>query len=602
MTTIVNKMTNCLLFKITNLKGLNAINRRKIHQSFSRNNHWSKYSYVYGASSDPLKPYTVEGVFNDAVQQTPDREFLVSRHENKRYTFAAMEFEVDKLCRSFNAVGLKHGDRVGIWMPNCVLYLTAIIATARLGLILVNINPAYQSDELKHTLTLADVKCLLTLENFKTQNYPEILEKIDSDIWKRPPNTPVNSKVLPTLKSVIFDSENQINGAYNLQTFFDIGFNSNYSIPKIQPDEGCIIQFTSGTTGKPKAALLNHFGLMNNAYCIMKRLGIYDNISKGKLNKFCNPMPLFHASGLSIGVLGPMITKSTVVLPSAHFEPKTAVDVLTKEKCTILFGTPTIFVDILSVLEKLSLAQQVNDLEFGLTGGATCSPILMTKFNNMFPRAKILSLFGMTETSPCSFQNFTDDSDERVKSTVGFIQDHVEAKVVDTNGNMVPFGTPGELLVRGYIIMNGYFNDEEKTKEIIDSNGWLHTGDQFVLYEDGYSSHVGRLKEMIIRGGENLFPKEIEYFLESHPSISQVQVYGIPDHRMGEEVCASVILKSGAMVTEADIKAYSKGKISHFKIPKYIFIEKDGFPMTATGKVQKNRLREMAMQRISRLT
>ncbi|XP_060865725.1 medium-chain acyl-CoA ligase ACSF2, mitochondrial-like [Metopolophium dirhodum] len=596
-------MTNCSLFKITNLKGLSAINRHKIHHRFSRNTHWSKYSYVCGASSDPLKAYTVGGVFNDVVQQTPDREFLVSRHEDKRYTFAAMDSEVDKLCRSFNAVGLERGDRVGIWMPNCVLYFTAIIATARLGLILVNINPAYQSDELKHTLTLADVKCLLTLEKFKTQNYPEILEKVDPDIWKRPSNTPVKSKVMPTLKSVIFDSENHINGAYNLQTFFDLGFNANYSIPNVQPDEGCIIQFTSGTTGKPKAALLNHFGLMNNAYSIMKRLGIYDGISKGILHKFCNPMPLFHASGLSIGALGPMITKTTVVLPSAHFEPKAAANAITEEKCTILFGTPTIFVDIMSVFENLSPTLQANDLKFGLSGGATCSPILMTKFNNMFPRAKILSLFGMTETSPCSFQSFTDDSDERVKSTMGFIQDHVEAKVVDTNGDMVPFGTPGELLIRGYLNMNGYFNDEEKTKETIDSNGWLHTGDQFVLYEDGYGNHVGRLKEMIIRGGENLFPKEIEYFLESHPSISQVQVYGIPDHRMGEEVCASVIVKEGATaVTEADIKAYSKGKISHFKIPKYIFIEKDGFPMTATGKVQKNRLREMAMQRISGLT
>ncbi|CAI6367180.1 unnamed protein product [Macrosiphum euphorbiae] len=572
------------------------------HHILSRNNHWSKHSYVCGATNDPLRAYTVGGVFNDVVQQTPDREFLVSQHENKRYTFAAMDSEVDKLCRSFNAVDLKRGDRVGIWMPNCVLYYTAIIAAARLGLILVNINPAYQSDELKHTLTLAEVKCLLTLEKFKTQNYPEILEKVDSDIWKRPSNTPIKSKVMPTLESVIFDSENHINGAYNLQTFFDLGFNSNYSIPNVQPDEGCIIQFTSGTTGKPKAALLNHFGLMNNAYSIMKRLGIYDSISKGKLHKFCNPMPLFHVAGLSIGVLGPMITKSTVVLPSAHFEPKTAVDVLTKEKCTILFGTPTIFVDIMSVFENLSPTLQDNDLELGFSGGATCSPALMTKFNNMFPRAKILSLFGMTETSPCSFQNFTDDSDERVKTTMGFIQDHVEAKVVDTNGDMVPFGTPGELLIRGYLVMNGYFNDEEKTKETIDSNGWLHTGDQFVLYEDGYGNHVGRIKEMIIRGGENLFPKEIEYFLESHPSISQVQVYGIPDHRMGEEVCASVIVKEGATVTEADIKAYSKGKIAHFKIPKHIFIEKDGFPKTASGKVQKNRLREMAIQRISSLT
>ncbi|XP_050052910.1 medium-chain acyl-CoA ligase ACSF2, mitochondrial-like isoform X2 [Aphis gossypii] len=559
-------MTNSSLLKITNLKGLRYINSRQIYLRLSKNYHWSKYSYLYGASSNPLKPYTIGGVFNDVVQQNPDRECLVSRHENKRYTFAAMDIEVDKLCRSFNAIGLKHGDRVGIWMPNCVLYYKAIMATARLGLILVTINPAYQSDELKHTLILAEVKCLITLEKFKTQNYPEILEKIDSDIWNRPSNTPIKSKILPMLESVIFDSENCINGAYNLQSLLDMGCNSNYSIPKIQPDEGCIIQFTSGTTGKPKAALLNHFALMNNAHFIMKRVGIEDDIREGKLHKFCNPMPLFHASGLSIGVLGPLITKSTVYLPSAHFDPKATVDVLTKEKCTFMFGTPTIHLDTMSVFEKLPPEQQDNNIKIAITGGATCSPNLMNKFRKMFPRAKIL------------------------------------AKVVDTNGHMVPFGTPGELLVRGYLLMNGYFNDEEKTKEAIDSNGWLHTGDQFVLYEDGYANHVGRLKEMIIRGGENLFPKEIEYFLESHPMISQVQVYGIPDQRMGEEVCASVIIKKGATVTEADIKAYSKGKISHFKIPKYIFIEKDGFPLTASGKVQKHILREMAIQRISSLT
>ncbi|XP_027850755.2 medium-chain acyl-CoA ligase ACSF2, mitochondrial-like [Aphis gossypii] len=596
-------MTNNLLFKITKLKGLRSLNGHNIiYHIFSRNNHWSKYSYMCGASSEPLKPYTIGGVFNDAVQQTPDREFLVSRHENKRFTFAAINSEVDKLCRSFNAIGLKHGDRVGIWMPNRAFYYTAIIATARLGLILVNINPAYQSDELKHSLTLAEVKCLIIIEKFKTQNYPEILEKVDPEIWKRPPNTPVKSKTLPMLKSVIFDSENSFNGAYNLQTFLDMGFNTDYSIPKIQPDEGCNIQFTSGTTGKPKAALLNHFGLINNAYFIMKRLGIYDDNNKGKLHKFCCPMPLFHAFALSIAVVAPMVTKSTVYLPSAHFDSKATVDVITKDKCTLIFGTPTIYFDSMSAFEKLPPEQQDNDLKIAITGGATCSPNLMNKFKNMFPRAKLLSLFGMTETSPCSFLNFINDSNERIMSTMGFIQDHVEAKVVDTNGDMVPFGTPGELLIRGYLKMNGYFNDEEKTKETIDSNGWLHTGDQFVLYEDGYGNHVGRLKEMIIRGGENLFPKEIEYFLESHPLIAQIQVYGVPDQRMGEEVCASVIVKEGASVTEADIKAYCKGKIAHFKIPKYIFIEKDGFPMTASGKVQKFRLREMAMQRISSLS
>jgi len=315
---------------------------------------------------------------------------------------------------------------------------------------------------------------------------------------------------------------------------------------------------------------------------------------------YCCSMPLFHAFGLSAGILQTALCKSTLVLPTAHFEPKITVDAFSKEKCTFFFGTPTFFIDVMSVYEKLPPEQQVNDIKLAVTGGAPSSPGLINKFKDIFPKAKLLSVFGMTETSPCSFQSFMDDTDERILTTVGYIQDHVEAKVVDPNGEMVPFGTPGELLVRGYLNMNGYFNDEEKTKETIDSNKWLHTGDQFVLYEDGYGNCIGRLKEMIIRGGENVFPKEIEHFLESHPLITQVQVYGVPDHRMGEEICASVVAKEGSTVTEADIKAYCKGKIAHFKIPKYVFIEKDEFPKTGSGKVQKFKLTELAVQRLTK--
>ncbi|XP_025420128.1 acyl-CoA synthetase family member 2, mitochondrial [Sipha flava] len=592
-------MTNSL-FKITRFKGLRDFNRHLIIRVCVRNTHWSKYSYLCGASSDPLKAYTIAGIFDDAVQKTPDRECLVSCHENKRFTFTTMHSEVDKLCKSFNAIGLTHGDRVGVWLPNYAIYYTMILAVARLGLVLVNINPAYQSDELKYSANLVGIKCLVALEKFKSQNYPKILENVDPEIFKQPTNSPIKSKMLPTLETVVFITENHINGAYNLESFLDLGSNTSYSTPNIQPDEGCSIQFTSGTTGRPKAAVLSHFGVINNSYYIMKRFGIRDDTNEENVHKFCCTMPLFHTFGLSAGIIAPIITKSTVYLPTAHFEPKTTVDVLTKEKCTIFFGTPTLYVDIMSVFEKLlPEQQQQQNIKVAITGGAPSSPALMTKFKKMFPDAKLLSVFGMTESSPCTFQNFYDDTDQKILSTVGHVQEHVEAKVVDSNGQMVPFGTPGELLVRGYVVMNGYYNNEEKTKEIIDSNGWLHTGDQFVMYEDGYGNYVGRLKEMIIRGGENIFPKEIEYFFESHPLILHVQVYGVPDQRMGEEICASVIVKEGSAVTESELKAYCKGKIAHFKIPKYIFIEKDEFPKTGSGKVQKYKLTERALKRIT---
>ncbi|XP_050428074.1 medium-chain acyl-CoA ligase ACSF2, mitochondrial-like [Adelges cooleyi] len=590
---------NFPLLYIRAFRGLPVLKNQKLLQFRTRkSHHWSKLSYCYGASNDPLLPHTIGGAFEDVVKEAPDREYLISRQENKTLTYADMHAEVDMLCRSFSAVGLNYGDRIAVWMPNCALYVSVIIAAARLGLVLVNINPAYQSDELQHSLQLVGVKCLMTFESFKSQNYPAIIEKIDPNIWNRPPNTRVVSKQLPTLETVIFNTENTMRGAYNLQSFLDLGAGKEYKVPNVQPDEGCNIQFTSGTTGKPKAALLNHFGLLNNARYIMKRLGILDD--QNTAHKFCCSMPLFHAFGLSAGTLGAMLTKSACILPSANYDLKTTVDVIINNKATLFFGTPTFFVDVSSYFETLPEAQRENDLRLAITGGAPCSPDLMKKFKRLFPRAKLMSVFGMTETSPCTFQNFPHDSEDKLLNTVGFVLDHVEAKVVDSQGHMVPFGTPGELLIRGYVNMTGYYNDPEKTKETIDSSGWLHTGDQFVLYEDGYGNHAGRLKEMIIRGGENIFPKEIEYFLETHPSITQAQVYGIPDDRMGEEICASIILKDGMTVKEEDIKLYAKGKISHFKIPKHIFIEKS-FPKTGSGKVQKFKLREMAVQRISEM-
>ncbi|XP_050548344.1 medium-chain acyl-CoA ligase ACSF2, mitochondrial-like isoform X4 [Daktulosphaira vitifoliae] len=463
---------------------LPAANKIRFTQIFSRKNHYlSKLSYYHGKSTESLKPFTIGQVFNEVVEKIPDREYIVSRHENKKYTYEQMYNEVDKLCQSFSVIGLRNGDRIGVWMPNCMLYVSITIAAARLGLIIVSINPAFQSDELKHSITLVGVKCLFTMEKFKSQNYASIFENIDPEIWNRPPNIPIKSKVMPTLETIVFNTENNM-------------------------------------------------------------------------------------------------------------------------KSTIFFGTPTLFVDIMEIIEKMTTDKRENNLKFAITGGAPCSTDLMKKFKRLFPKVILTSIFGMTETSPCTFQNFSNDSEEKILNTVGIIQDHVEAKVINKKSEIVPFGTPGELLIRGYVNMTGYYNQEDKTKEIIDSSRWLHTGDQFILYENGYGHYTGRLKDMIIRGGENIFPKEIEYFLESHPSITQAQVYSIPDERMGEEICASITTLNNVEIKQADIKSYAKGKlscdaekISHFKVPKYIFTEKT-FPKTGSGKIQKFKLKEIATKRI----
>lgn len=350
----------------------------------------------------------------------------------------------------------------------------------------------------------------------------------------------------------------------------------------INPDSGCNIQFTSGTTGLPKAALLSHFSFVNNGYLIGKR-----NEFNTKAHRICFQTPLFHAYGLVIGVVAAIHYGTTIVLPDAGFNVAKSLEAIQKEKCTVVYGTPTMYVDLLAKQKELGV--QVNTPEIAVTGGAACSPEMFKKIMKKLGVKKVKTVFGMTELSAVIFQSMYEETIQQMAETVGYIQEHVEAKVVDDKGQTVPFGERGELWIRCYSAMLEYWDDPEKTKETIGNDKWLKTGDQFVLQEDGYGKIVGRIKEMIIRGGENIFPKEIEDFLSTHPNVAEVHVVGVPDERLGEEMCAFVKLKPETMLSHADMKHFCKGNIAHFKIPRYLEIVED-FPKTQSGKIQKFKL------------
>ncbi|KDR17707.1 Acyl-CoA synthetase family member 2, mitochondrial [Zootermopsis nevadensis] len=357
----------------------------------------------------------------------------------------------------------------------------------------------------------------------------------------------------------------------------------------IQPDDGCNLQFTSGTTGQPKATLLNHHNIVNNMLTFGKRAELFQ-----KVHRICLQVPFFHCFGNVVGIVAALLYGTTIVLPGASFKAEESIQAIQQERCTVVYGTPTMFVDLLSSAKKTNNLN-TDTLEMGVGAGALFSKELIQELLKTFKLKRFCVAYGMTETSPLSFMSKPHDSPERQASTVGCVVDHVEAKVVDATGKMVPFGTPGELLIRGYLNMLGYWGEDDKTKEIIGPDRWVKTGDQFVLYEDGYGQVVGRIKDMIIRGGENIFPKEIEQVLEQHSEILEAQVIGVPDTRLGEEVCACIRLVDGSRLTVDQVKQYCKGKIAHFKIPRHILFMAD-FPKTVSGKIQKFRLRKMVLE------
>ena len=533
-----------------------------------------KQSYVHGASLTPLIGETIGAHFDRMAAKYAAREALVVRHQDLRWSWAELKRRVDNLACSLRRLGLEPGERVGIWSQNCSEWVLTQFATAKAGLILVNINPAYRRSELEYALNKVGCKALILSPSFKTSNYIEILQSVALD--------------LKTLQTVIRLGKEKTDGMLNFDDLLvdasDAEVEQLEALGRtLQFDDPINIQFTSGTTGMPKGATLTHHNILNNGYFIGEAMRFTEN------DRLCIPVPLYHCFGMVLGNLACLTHGATMVYPDGGFDPKSVLEAVQAERCTALHGVPTMFIAVLDHPDFASY--DLSRLRTGIMAGSPCPVEVMKRVAEKMNMREVTIAYGMTETSPVSFQSSVDDPLERRVSTVGRIQPHIEVKIVDPEGRIVPRGEKGELLTRGYCVMLGYWNDEDKTREAIDAAGWMHTGDLATIDAEGYCNIVGRSKDMVIRGGENIYPREVEEFLYRHPKVQDVQCVGVPDDRYGEELCACVVLRQGMSATEEEIREFCRGQIAHYKIPRYVrFVE--GFPMTVTGKIQKYLLRQ----------
>jgi len=549
---------------------------------------------VSGPKYPPLVDLTVGQAVDRAADIYGDREALVVTHQDIRRSFLEVKQEVESLAAGFLELGLSPGDRIGIWGPNTHQWYLTQFAAAKAGLVLVNINPAYQTSELEYCLNKVGVKCLVAADSFKTQNYFKMLTRIMPEIETSKPGSLMNESV-PSLCSVIMMSESYFSGTFR---FGDILKNAGSKAftavsdltKKIELKSPCNIQFTSGTTGKPKAVTLSHYNIVNNANQIGYRIGYNE-----KPHRICISVPFYHCFGNVIGTLCGMMHGATNVVPCPSFNGEACVDAISTEKCTSIYGTPTMFVDILAAARSKN--PDVSHVETGIMAGASCPQELCKNVISELNMRDFVVCYGMTETSPVTFQGFCSDSLVTKTSTIGFPSNHQEVAIMDSEGKILEAGVEGELVTRGYSNMMGYWGDEERTKEVISPDGWLHTGDVAVIDERGYGKIVGRMKDMIIRGGENIYPREIEEFLHTHPSIMEAQAFGVSDERLGEELCAWIKLNPGCSLNEEEVKIFCKGKIAHFKIPKYISFVTE-FPSTVTGKIQKFVMKDIMEKRL----
>jgi fatty-acyl-CoA synthase len=544
-------------------------------------------SYVYGASDQPLIGKTVGQFFDEASAQWASRPALIVRQQSFRLTYAELRQAVDKLAAGLLTLGLDPGDRIGIWSPNNGEWVLTQFATAKAGLILVNINPSYRIAELEYALNKVGCKALILAERFKTSDYIGILRELAPELGQAQPGQ-LQSARLPSLRSVVLLGDSWHPGTFRFSEIMARGGAAEAErivalAPQLQFDEPINIQFTSGTTGFPKGATLSHHNILNNGFFIGEAMRLTPE------DKLCIPVPLYHCFGMVLGNLAAVTHGACMVFPGEGFDPLATLQAVAEERCTALHGVPTMFIAQLDhpEFEKFDLSS----LRTGIMAGSPCPIEVMKRAVAKMNLREITIAYGMTETSPVSFQSSTTDPLERRVSTVGRIQPHIEVKVVDREGRIVPTGTPGELLTRGYCVMLGYWDDEARTREAIDAARWMHTGDLATIDTEGYCNIVGRIKDMVIRGGENVYPREIEEFLYRHPKIQDVQVIGVPDDRYGEEICAWVKLRPGVSASEEEIRAFCRDQIAHYKVPRYIkFV--DEFPMTVTGKIQKFIMRE----------
>ena len=550
-------------------------------------------SYVHGAAAQPLIGETIGRYFDSACARYGAHEALVVRHQNVRLSYAELKLKVDALACSLIRLGLKPGERIGIWSQNNLEWALTQFATAKAGLVLVNINPAYRRAELEYALNKVGCRALILSPAFKSSDYLEMLSDLAPELATCKPGA-LRSERLPALEMVIRMGEAQSHGMFNFDTLL-----SAPSLPQLQAlealgdtlqfDDPINIQFTSGTTGNPKGATLSHHNILNNGLFVAEAIGL------SEADRLCIPVPLYHCFGMVMGNLGCLTHGATMVYPSEAFEPLAALETLAEERCTAMYGVPTMFI---AVLDHPRFGEfDLTTLRTGIMAGSPCPTEVMKRVVDKMHMGEVTIAYGMTETSPVSFQSGRDDPLDRRVSTVGRIQPHCEVKIIDTDGRIVPRGTPGELCTRGYSVMLGYWGDEAKTREAIDAAGWMHTGDIATIDEAGYCNIVGRIKDMVIRGGENIYPREIEEFLYRHPKIVDVQVVGVPDEKYGEALCAWIILREGESLTEDEVRAFCQGQIAHYKIPAYIRFT-DSFPMTVTGKIQKFQIRERMKQEL----
>jgi fatty-acyl-CoA synthase len=547
----------------------------------------SKASFVSGTSDRPLLFRTVDGVLKAAAAEHPTRPALVATHQSLRFTYAEFDREVERVARGMIACGLEPGERIGIWAPNCAEWVLTMFAAARSGLVLVNLNPAYRTMELDFALRLVGCRALVFAPRFKSSDYADMLRSLIPELDEAAPGRLLCAG-FPDLRLLVQLGTDPPSGMLSFADLAAAGHDLDETALKAieagtDPDDVYNIQFTSGTTGTPKGAALTHFNIVNNGFFVGEgmRLSAADSV--------CIPVPLYHCFGMVLGVLAAMTHGAASVLSGDAFEPLTVLQAVAKERCTALHGVPTMFIAELGHPRFGEF--DLSSLRTGIMAGSPCPTAVMRRVVAEMHMPEVTICYGMTETSPVSFQSQPDDSLERRVGTVGRVHPYVQVKIIDAGGHVAQRGVEGELLTRGYSVMRGYWNDAERTRDVIDAGGWMHTGDLGVIDEDGYCNIVGRVKDMIIRGGENISPREIEEFLYLHPAVFDVAVVGVPDPKYGEEVCACIRLRSGMTASEDEIREFCRNRIAHYKVPRYVrFVE--SFPLTISGKVQKYLIRE----------
>jgi len=549
-------------------------------------------SYVAGSSDDPLKFMTIPQFLDRACARNGAGDAAVFAN-GLRLSWYDLRRRSDDVAAGLLALGVKRGDRVGIWAPNRAEWLYAQFGTARIGAVLVNINPAYQRSELEYALNKVQCKVLIMARALKSSDYLAMVRALAPEIETNAPR--LRAERLPRLRHVIVLDDGPLPpGAMRFSDFLAAAGPAHRArldglSAALDPDDAINIQFTSGTTGSPKGATLSHFNIVNNARSCAKAMAL------GASDRLCIPVPLYHCFGMVLGVLCCAAVGAAMVFPGESFDAEATLATIARHKCTALHGVPTMFI---AMLDHPDFAQyEMSSLRTGIMAGAPCPIETMRRVIAQMHMSEVTIAYGMTETSPISFQSGLDDPIERRVSTVGRIQPHIEVKIVDAAGQVVPLGTAGELCTRGYCVMRGYWEDAERTAESIDAAGWMHSGDLATIDAEGYCNIVGRVKDMLIRGGENVYPREIEEYLYRHPKVQAVQVFGVPDPRYGEAVCAFIVLKGGQSASAEEIRAFCAGQIAHFKIPQHIRFVPE-FPVTATGKPQKFVMREQMMREL----